>query len=390
MTNTQNTSTPILPDTEEARIGAALMTKLQGLGISAKITNIERGPIVTGFYFKLGNNIPISKIMNKSEDFALAAGVEAVQIQRILNEIVIFTANKERRDVDFKVTLNYILTDEKAKSATIPIPLGVDHKGTNSFLDLVDCPHILLAGSTGSGKSVFESSILSILALAKKSHELQIYTVDTKQLDLPLFSSLPIIEKSVTELIPYLQLMQRLLIEYERRAKKIQGASLRNIREYNKLVGEDNALPYILLMIDEFADLIGQDQTVRKDKEHEANEYPKADFLLQRLAQIGRATGIHIIAATQRTSVKIINGDIKTNFPCRISLRLPTQADSFTILGTGGAENLLGKGDMLVQEPSSEVIRRYHGPFVKHGDILEVVNNWKHIQEMYRNMAEVK
>lgn len=370
------------------KAAAAFIHKLSGLGIRATITRVEDGPIVTGYYFKLDNSVPISKIMGKSEDFALAAGVDAVNIQRLGGEIVIFASKnkQDRKDVDFKSTLDFILRSENARKATIPITLGVDHTGNPAFLDLVSCPHILLAGATGSGKSVFECAILCILSVARTPRELEIWTVDTKQLDLPLFKDLPIVKQTATTLIEYLQMMTTLLKEHEKRATSLKNASVRSLREYNQMVGTENSYPYILLMIDEFADLIMQDREAKKDKENLAYEYPKADFLLQRVAQIGRATGIHIIAATQRTSVKIINGDIKANFPCRISLRLPTETDSRTILGQSGAENLLGKGDMFVQYPEKEALERFHGPFVKHQDIVEVIMNVQNIKNMYEGI----
>lgn len=376
---------------QNALLAAAFASKLQGLGINAQLSRIEDGPVVSAVYMKLHNSVPISKLKNKEEDFALAAGVDSVTIQRIRDEIVIFASKpiEERKTVDFKSSLDFILRDKRAQSAIIPIILGVDHLGTPAFLDLVNCPHLLLAGATGSGKSVFESGILSTLAIARSPRQLEIYTVDTKQLDLPLFKDLPIVVDSATTLIEYLNMMQDILKQHERRATLLKGASVRSLREYNTMVGEDNALPYILIMIDEFADLIMQDREAKKDEENIASEYPKADFLLQRVAQIGRATGIHIIAATQRTSVKIINGDIKANFPCRISLRLPTGTDSQTILGQTGAENLLGKGDMLVQYPEKEVVERYHGPFVRHEDVVQIVANHNEIRQMYQGMLNV-
>lgn len=372
---------------DQTRTALIFENKLKGLGIIGRVMDIESGPIVTAYKVQLGNSVPISKIMNKAEDFAMAAGAEKVLIQRIGNMIVIFAANSTRKDVDFKDTLNFIMTDEKAKRAVIPIPLGVDYNGVHSFIDLAECPHILLAGSTGSGKSVFEAAILSILQIARSRREIKVNLVDTKQLDLPLFRNLPIVDTTCVTLIDYLNMMQGVLKEHERRAEKLKNASVRSLADYNILVGSDNSLPRILILIDEFADLIMQDREERRDKESAVREYPRADFLLQRIAQIGRATGIHIIAATQRTSVKIISGDIKANFPCRISLRLPTQDDSFTILGAGGAENLLGKGDMLVQTPQSEIVKRYHGPYVKHEDILYVVHEYQQLKNFYERMA---
>lgn len=373
---------------QSTKAAAAFALKLIGLGIKAELQRVENGPIVTGYYFKLSNSVPISKIMGKAEDFALAAGVDSVNIQRLGGEIVIFASKdiSERQNVDFKETLDFILRNENARKATIPIPLGVDHTGAHSFLDLVLCPHILLAGATGSGKSVFECAILSTLSISRTVRELEIYTVDTKQLDLPLFTTLPIVKQCATTLIEYLQMMTEILKEHEKRAAALRNASVRSLAEYNIMVGPDNAYPYILIMIDEFADLIMQDREAKKDKENLCAEYPKADFLLQRIAQIGRATGIHIIAATQRTSVKIINGDIKTNFPCRISLRLPTQTDSRTILDEGGAEMLLGKGDMFVKYPEKEALERFHGPFVKHEDIVQIIMHQNEIKQMYEGI----
>lgn len=367
----------------------AFIQKLKGLGIKLAPNikmRIEAGPIVTGYFYTLDNSVPLSKIMGKAEDFALAAGVESVNIQRVGSEIAIFAANKNHKEVDFKQVLHFMLTDEGAKNAIIPIPLGVDYTGKLSYLDLVDCPHLLLAGATGSGKSVFEAAVLATICISKTSKDLHIYTVDTKQMDLPLFQDMPQIQQTCTNLMEYLQTMTDILKMHEKRALKIRSAGLRSILEYNKMVGKDNKIPHILILIDEFADLIGYDKDARKDKEHPANEFQRADLLLQRIAQVGRATGIHCIAATQRTSVKIINGDIKANFPCRISLRLPTEADSRTILGTGGAENLLGKGDMLAQFPDSEILKRFHGPFVKHDDIVQVLVNHNEIRRQYENV----
>lgn len=371
---------------DQVNTALSFTSKLKGLGIRLAPGikfRIEAGPIVTGYFYTLDNSVPLNKIMGKAEDFALAAGVESVNIQRIGSEIAIFAANKDRKEVDFKQVLHFMMTDEGARNAVIPIPLGVDYTGKFSFIDLISCPHLLLAGATGSGKSVFEAAILATICLAKTTRDLHIYTVDTKQMDLPLFQDMPQIQQTCTNLMEYLEMMTQLLKQHEQRSLKIRSAGLRSILEYNKFVGEDNKIPHILILIDEFADLIGYDKDARRDKEHPANEYPKAEVLLQRLAQVGRATGIHIIAATQRTSVKIINGDIKANFPCRISLRLPTEADSRTILGVGGAENLLGKGDMLAQFPDSEILKRFHGPYVKHDDIVQVLMNHNEIRRQY-------
>jgi len=372
---------------EQGRIVLAFENKLKGLGIVGRVMDIVDGPIVSVYKVQIGNSVPISKIINKAEDFALAAGVEKVLIQREGSLINIYAANTTRKDVDFKETLTYIMTDEQAKKAVIPIPLGVDYKGAHSFIDLVECPHILLAGSAGSGKSVFQSAILSILQVARTRREVTINLVDTKRLDLPLFKALPIVDSCSETLEEYLQMMQEMLKVHERRGDLLNRFNARNIAEYNETVGKDNELPRILILIDEFADLIMQDRERRRDKDDPVRDFPRADFLLQRIAQVGRATGIHIIAATQRSSTRIISGDIKANLPCRISLKLPTYTDSFTILGQGGAENLLGKGDMLVQAPGSEDLKRYHGPLVNKPDIKYVTEEYQQVRNMYAMMS---
>ena len=363
--------------------------KLVALGIAGTVKDVIPGPIVTAYKIGLRSSVTINKILNRAEDFALAAGCKKVLIQRIGSDIIIFAVNPERKDVDFKESLNFIMTDEKARRANIPISLGVNFKGEHSFIDLVECPHILIAGSTGSGKSVFEASIISTLQIARSRKEVVVKLVDIKSLDLPLFSSLPIVDECCTTLEQYLQMMTGVLKEYERRTEKLRNSSSRNIADFNRLVGRDSSLPRVLILIDELADLLMQDQEARRGskKDNPFKEYPKADFMLQRLAQVGRATGIHIIGATQRPSVDCIKGIIKANFPTRISFRLPTYADSVTILGTGGAENLLGNGDMLVQTADSEVISRYHGPFVQERDILHVVNDYQQVKDLYEKMV---
>jgi S-DNA-T family DNA segregation ATPase FtsK/SpoIIIE len=165
----------------------------------------------------------------------------------------------------------------------------------------------------------------------------------------------------------------------------LQGAACRNIQEYHAM---GYKMPYKVLIIDEFADLLEQDREAKSEKFSTASEYPKVDDQLKRLIQIARAGGIHVIAGTQRTSVKVVSGDIKANFPCRISLKLPTGFDSRTILGVDGAETLLGKGDMLVNLPDSETLRRYHGPFVKLQDITWIISELDYIRDMYRTIRK--
>jgi S-DNA-T family DNA segregation ATPase FtsK/SpoIIIE len=363
----------------------ALIQKLNGLDIKAQISGIETGPVVTAYMFSLDHSTPISKIMKKSEDFALSLGVDNVIVQRVKDKIAIFIPNTNRENVDYKTILHWYLNDEATSNMILPIPLGVDHRGQKASLDIASCPHILLTGSTNSGKSVFETSIISSLVYRFDSNQLHIYLVDTKGLDLLLFKSLPHVRSVADNVDDFHNMMFLVMGEVRRRLGVLQGASCQNIHQYHKMYGGDiTQMPYIIVMLDEFGDLMDLDASFRKADKEKYETTPTVKGWIKSLTQICRAAGIHIIACTQRASVKVIDGDIKTNLPCRISLRVPSRIDSQIILGTGGAENLLGKGDMLVKYPESESIQRYHGPFVKMSDINELVVNYQQMREILR------
>lgn len=360
----------------------ALVRKLQGLGIEAFINDIEVGPVVTAYMFTLGQSQAINKIMKKNEDFALSLGVDKVIIQRIKDKIAIFIPNEVRAIVDYKTILHWYLTDPIVQKMELPIPLGVDFHGTKSCLDLADMPHCLITGSTGSGKSVFEASIISSLVYRYDSSDLNMYLVDTKQVDLPLFKSLPHVRACADNVDDFHTMMFTIMGEIRRRLGVLQNAGVRKIQEYHTMMGGREHMPYIVLMLDEFGDLMDLDAAFRRADKEKYESTPTVRQWIKSCVQIGRAAGIHIIACTQRASVKIIDGDIKANLPCRIALRLPTQIDSRTILGVGGAENLLGKGDMLIQRPERDAIERFHGPYVSMSDINELVVNYNQLKSV--------
>jgi DNA segregation ATPase FtsK/SpoIIIE, S-DNA-T family len=370
---------------EEAKTIVAFAQKIAGLGIKAQFIKLEPGPVINGYYFSLDHSQPIAKIFNKEEDFALAANVEKVTIERIGGQVVIFVPNKERQVIKFQDALYWLAQTDKASKQSLPILLGVDHLGIKVSVDLAEMPHILIAGATGSGKSVLETAILCTLAVLRAPREMHVYLVDTKRVDLTLFENLDHVKRIVRDLSDFHNMMQTIMSETRRRMTILEYHKVRNIREYNASVQNDlQKLPYIVIVVDELADLIEQDRaryrTLEKD---EKKDYVTIEKWLQLLIQICRAAGVHIIAATQRPSVKIISGDIKANFPCRISLRLSTDADSRTILGEGGAQNLLGKGDMLVQLPEAESLRRYHGPFVDLNDIKHIIDQHESLRIMF-------
>lgn len=365
--------------TEQSANVYAIGLKLSGLGIKAKFKKVETGPVVTGYFFELDHSVPIAKVIKRAEDFALALSADKVIVQRIGGEIAIFIPNKERKIVDFKEILHWYLHDENVKKMFLPIPLGVDYHGTKSAFDLTEMPHILIAGSTGAGKSVFLASIITSLTYFCSSNYLNMYLVDTKKVDLPLFSEIPHVKQVADELSEFHNMMGFIMLETRKRLSVLQGCGVRKISEYHTMQGGTNGMPYIILIMDEFGDLMELDSAAKKAGQYE--DVPTVKQWIKSLVQIGRAAGVHLIAGTQRSSVRVVDGDIKANLPCRIALRLPTQIDSRTILGTGGAENLLGKGDMLIQRPEKDVVERYHGPYVSGNDIAQLIDQYEMLKD---------
>lgn len=374
---TTNTVAPVSPYTPEQTSNIlALVKKLSGLDIKAHISGVEKGPVVTAYMFDLDDSQPINKILKKTEDFALSLGVDKVIIQRIKDKIAIFIPNEKRELVDYKDVLHWYLHDPAVQKMELPIPLGVDFHGQKSCLDIADCPHMLITGSTGSGKSVLETAIISSLCYRYDSSQLSLYLVDTKQVDLPLFKTLPHVKACADNIDAFHNMMFIVMGEVRRRLGILQGAGLQKIQQYHTMYGGKESMPYMVLMLDEFGDLMGLDASYRKANKEKYETTPTVKQWISNAVAIGRAAGLHIIACTQRASVKVVDGDIKANLPCRIALRLPTQIDSRTILGTGGAENLLGKGDMLIQRPERDIVDRFHGAFVSMSDIQQLVINY--------------
>jgi S-DNA-T family DNA segregation ATPase FtsK/SpoIIIE len=379
---------------EQAEVFASILAKLKGLGVGfLQPLGVVAGPVITGYRFTVPNHISVSKVFSKTEDLKMAIGQESIDIRQVGNELVIYVPNKDRKVVDFKEMLWWLLKSDEVKNAAIPLVLGINPAGEKTVVDLVTLPHLLIAGATGSGKSVLESSLLASLAMSKTPEELQVYLVDTKRVDLTLFEKLPHVVDVVKDIQDWYPTINGIKEIINRRLKQLEFAGVRNIKEYNLI--SPSKMPYVLVLIDEMADLFGRDEQYREQrkrayKEAIANEddsvekflEPKPLDILGSCIAIARATGVHFIVCTQRTSVDIISGTVKNNFPARISLRVPTSTDSRTILGQGGAENLLGRGDMLVKIPDEDVVRRYHGPFVKLEDITQILYSRKDILRM--------
>jgi S-DNA-T family DNA segregation ATPase FtsK/SpoIIIE len=368
---------------ENLELVKRLAIKLGALGVGAKYLRSEEGPVVTTYYFSLSLEIPLAKVLNKSEDLALAVGVESLLIFRKGGEIAIEIPNNDRRIVGFDNCLFELFKTQPMP--VLPVMLGVDSHGKSFNLDLVEQPHVLIAGSTGGGKSILLSTIIGALAVTKTPKEVKMMLVDTKKLDLPLFQDLPHVVENVEDAEEFHRVVSRLMTIVRKRTELMKGVA-RNITEYNQL-NPDQKLPYYVVIIDELADLIDDDEARRKSDEEYKKSCQPVPKRIKSLIQICRAAGIHIIAATQRSSVKVISGDIKANFPTRIALRLPTRTDSTTILSGTGAESLLGKGDMLVESPQFPNFKRAHGAFVSNNDIAKILNDADRIREQLQLIA---
>lgn len=365
---------------EPKSIEEKITAKLNGLGIkSFQVKEKTVGPLVTSYPISVGHSVPIKKILDKAEDMALACGVDSVDIQRVRDEIIVFVPNKDRTIVDFKDALHWFLNDQEVRAMNLPILIGMDFIGHKSALDLSTQPHILIAGSTGAGKSVFESNIIASLTTIKSPESLHVFLVDTKRVDLGLFEKLPHIKQIARDENEWYSLINSLYEEVQQRQRIFEKHEVRNIQEYNAL--EITKMPYQVLIIDEFADLVEKDKDARRGIKPKDYPEPSPMNSLKKLTQICRASGTHVICCTQRTSVESVAGTIKANFPTRISLRLPTATDSRTILGVGGAEKLLGNGDMLISTSESDSINRFHGPFVRLDDIKVILEQ----QDMIRS-----
>lgn len=348
-----------------------------GFKFMLKHTRTEPGPVVTTYYFEPKDNTPLAKILNKGEDFALSIATdEPVTINRVGGEIAFSVPRKDRQIINFDECMHWLGTSPATAEMRLPILMGKNPTGAHFALDLAELPHMLIAGTTGAGKSVFQSEILCSLALLKSPKELQLVLVDTKKLDLTMFRELKHVVGIADDEKTAMKELNSLLAIVRQRGKKMTGVA-RNIDEYNQLLKTtgERPLPHIVLVIDELADLFGLD--------------PDTKEKVQELSQIARASGVHIIAATQRPSVKVIPGDAKVNFT-RLSLKLPTAIDSKVILGEGGAEKLLGRGDYLyITSTGMDAPARGHGAFVEAQTIFNLVARHDELRENFRFMREM-
>lgn len=338
---------------------AGLEKKLIDFGVKGRIKQANPGPIVTMYEFEPAAGIKINRIVSLSDDLALSLRAPSIRVYPIAGKAAIGIEVPNRRRAT--VYLREIMSSDafQKSNSFLALALGKDIFGNPVVTDLTKMPHLLVAGATGSGKSIFINSlILSILYKANPS-DVKMLMVDPKLLELSAYSDIPhLIAPVITNPKEASEALKKLIFEMERRYRLLAERGARNIDNFNKNVQPSERLPYIIVFIDELADLMF---TAPADVEN----------AITRLAQMARASGIHLILATQRPSVDVITGLIKANFPARISFQLTTKVDSRTILDGQGAEQLLGMGDMLFMVPGAKIVR-VHGAYVSEKEVTEI------------------
>ncbi len=365
-------------DANELKSLAQVLTeKYSEFDVHGQITQINPGPVVTTFEFKPEAGIKYSRITNLTDDLCLALKAESILIERMAGKstVGIQVPNREREIIWLRENIEsqeFIGTKSK-----LTLALGKDINGRIVTADLAGMPHLLIAGSTGAGKSVAINAMIMSILYKSTPDQVRLILVDPKRLELGNYEGVPhLFTPIITEPKLAANALRNAVREMERRLKLLAEKGVRNIDQYNKLFddeptpslfdekADEGPIPYIVIIIDELADLMMLDSG-------------NVEESVTRLAQMARAVGIHLVLATQRPSVDVITGLIKANFPARISFRVATKVDSRTILDANGAEALLGKGDMLYLPSGSARVHRLHAPFVTEKEIAAVVEFWR-------------
>ncbi len=338
---------------------------LESFGITARVKEANEGPAVTQYGLKVALGTKLSKITSRSEDLALALAAPTGQI-RIQAPIPgrslvgIEVPNKSSAIVSLKEMLT--IKEMEKPASPLTVPLGLDVSNQPRVIDITKMPHMLIAGQTGSGKSVLLSSMISTLLFKTTPDEVRLILVDPKRVELTRFDDIPhLLTPVLTDPEKVVSSFKWAIKEMDRRYELLAKQGARNLELYNQTVEEENKMPYVLIIIDELADIMLYAPSEVEDK-------------ICRLAQMARATGIHLVLATQRPSVDVITGLIKANIPCRISFAVASNADSRVILDMPGAEKLLGKGDMLFIPPDQAKPSRIQGPFITDAEIKELIS----------------
>ena len=357
---------------EEARV---LVEKCAEFDVNGQVTQINPGPVVTTFEFRPEAGVKYSRVTGLADDLCLAMAAESILIERMAGKstVGIQVPNAERETIWLR---DVVECESFAQSKSkLAIALGKDINGRIVTADLAAMPHVLIAGSTGSGKSVAINAMIMSVLFKSTPEQVRMILVDPKRVELGMYEGIPhLFTPIITDAKLAANALRNAVREMERRLKLLAANHVRNIDQFNKLfehgseyLFEDvnqEPLPYIIIIIDELADLMMLDRS-------------NVEEAITRLAQMARAVGIHLILATQRPSVDVITGLIKANVPTRMSFRLATKVDSRTIIDSNGAESLLGRGDMLFLPPGTSRLQRVHAPFVTEKEIAAVTAFWK-------------
>ena len=365
----------------------ALENLLAEFGINARVVAAETGPVITMFELELAAGVKVSQISTLSNDMARALGVGAVRVVAPLpgkHTIGIEVPNSEKEKVRMRSMVD--LAGSRPQGMEIPLFLGKDSAGEALVCDLTKMPHLLIAGTTGSGKSVCISSIIAGVLLTKRPDEVKMILIDPKMVEMTAFNTIPhLMCPIVTETQMVVQILEWATVKMDERYALLAEARVKNITEYNSLGDKEiierfnpsspeeeaqipKRLPYIVIVIDELADLM-----MTAPKEIEA--------YIVRLAQKSRAVGIHLVIATQRPQATVVTGLIKSNMPTRVGFRVAARLDSRIVLDQNGAETLLGEGDMLFLKPGTSDLIRAQGTFVDEAEIKRIVKHLKQFGE---------
>lgn len=363
-------------------IASVIKSKLEEFNVRGSVVQINPGPVVTTFEYKPEAGVKYSRITTLNEDLCLGLQAESILIERLPGKPTVgIEVPNTRREL---ISLRAILESDEFRDSTskMTIALGKDINGRIKVSALESMPHLLIAGSTGSGKSVMLNAMIMSFLYKATPDEVRMIMVDPKRVELGIYEGIPhLLTPVITEPKKATNALRNAVIEMERRLKLLAAQGVRNIDQYNRKIaqirqeprslfeegegdGDLKPLPYVLILIDELADLM-------------MLERANVEECITRLAQMARAVGMHLVLATQRPSVDVITGLIKANFPSRISFRVATRVDSRTVLDIMGAEHLLGKGDMLFLPPGSSRLTRVHGAFVTEAETNRVVDFWK-------------
>jgi len=348
------------PPDRETREGAKLLdSKLEEFGVTGTVGDILPGPVITRYEFPPAPGIKISKIMNLADDLSLSLKAERIRLLPIPGKsaVGIEIPNRTRKTVPLRLIVGS--QDFVDSSSPLTIALGTTITGTPQVADLASIPHLLIAGTTGSGKSVCIHSILASILIKAGPSQVRFMTIDPKRLELPSYNPIPhLLQPTIVDPRKAAQSLELVVRIMEERYKEFSRVGVRDIAGYNRET--KNPKPYIVVIVDELADLM---LTAPSEIEQR----------IIRLAQMARAVGIHLVLATQRPSVDVITGLIKANFPGRIAFQVASKTDSRTILDMNGAEALLGQGDMLFLPPGKGEPVRLHGSFVSTGEAKRIV-----------------